>query len=190
MQRAEALKNQRAIPACTGRTLAPGCLQYPVSGHPRVCGENVLPAHTTSPVCGPSPRVRGERSRASALIAASIGPSPRVRGELTIAVGSGSPSSGHPRVCGENGELQVPLAGKARAIPACAGRTPCHQAPGRLGRPGHPRVCGENAEHCEQLTGLKRAIPACAGRTAARLPLVRNWAGPSPRVRGERQGRA
>ena len=76
----------------------------------------------------------------------------------------------------------------ARAIPACAGRTPVMTTETEF-KTGHPRVCGENGRMEAAGHQLVRAIPACAGRTL-KLGIVRpEMYGPSPRVRGEPSSR-
>ncbi len=177
---------RRAIPACAGRTAAcrPDTAQ-PLTGHPRVRGEN---RKRSSPRCG------------------RCGPSPRVRGELACSPSPPSAPAGHPRVCGENVTGTVHQECCCRAIPACAGRTNGIAAlsvgatgpsprvrgerPFQRPRPstlsGHPRVCGENGRTERGLQRLVRAIPACAGRTNGIAALSVGATGPSPRVRGER----
>jgi len=112
---------------------------------------------------GPSPRVRGEL--------ADDGPTgpgqraiPACAGRTSLAGRGCAVSPGHPRVCGENGDVFIGVVPVGRAIPACAGRT----------------------ANLSPLTFVpSRAIPACAGRTRLASISRSLWSGPSPRVRGE-----
>ena len=130
------------IPACAGKT-PPGRRR---SGrdwaHPRVCGENS--AAGSPPACryGSSPRVRGKRLETISawalpgLIPACAG---KTRGDCPRC----QIRRAHPRVCGENSTLSLPLT-------AIKGSS--------------PRVRGKRCEACDVLPryGL---IPACAGKT-------------------------
>ncbi len=118
---------------------------------------------------GPSPRVRGEPTSSEGMRATASGPSPRVRGERhQLSWGLETDHGPSPRVRGE------------QAL-TCTGRR---------GLSGHPRACGENPIILRSGGVSARAIPARAGRTSFET-LVGNYSsGPSPRVRGERPGRA
>ena len=157
--------NERAIPACAGRTaIRPEHLGAAYGPSPRVRGERGQRHHRTASMPG-HPRVCGENECHRGPQGFLAGPSPRVRGERPRFPSAYPAPAGHPRVCGEN-----------RTDP------PDWLCPW----PGHPRVCGENSGDRFITDYLSRAIPACAGRTrCARLACV-VLVGPSPRVRGER----
>ena len=89
------------IPACAGKTSAPGPRPPRSPAHPRVCGENPRRCASRSRITGSSPRVRGKRPRPHwrgtmrGLIPACAG--------KTHTEGTWCPHrSAHPRVCGEN----------------------------------------------------------------------------------------
>ena len=155
------------------------------SAHPRVCGENNPVARHAEGRPGSSPRVRGKHSKplrnvkCGRLIPACAG--------KTSSNGVGSClARAHPRVCGENTEVDISATSAAgssprvrgkraarpgvqvgdRLIPACAGKTsPGRQRGSRTA--AHPRVCGENT------TAVAARPRAC---------------GSSPRVRGKPRG--
>jgi len=156
------------------------------SGHPRMCGENDqarLPPRGLQraiPACagrtcegcadeliyrGPSPRVRGERLLVVPCCCIPNGPSPRVRGERQAAHCQHYRSQGHPRVCGENGQLHQPQERSGRAIPACAGRTPAVVVVEGRDVRAIPACAGRTAVIGLVAAVGERAIPACAGRT-------------------------
>ena len=148
-----------------------------------MCGENSSAAARIASVGGSSPRVRGKpphrrRSRHTIRLI------PACAGKTNILVILLADPTAHPRVCGENGLTQAPLAdgagssprvrGKlgeygdlmhsAGLIPACAGKT-CQWCFIMWDAWAHPRVCGEN----------------CHSGDRAYMN-----AGSSPRVRGKR----
>ena len=132
---------------------------------------------------GSSPRMRGKQTVSrfagvrSRIIPAHAGQTRRIQG-------SSSTATDHPRACGANSQLGVPLppvvgssprmrgkrvrarasATRARIIPAHAGQTHRMQR-GFMAGPDHPRACGANVHTAYQL----------------RFP-----AGSSPRMRGKR----
>ena len=154
----------QVIPACAGNSRDRGLRRRDAPGHPCVCGEQIMPAHSLPIVVGSSLRVRGT--------AMTKPPPSRAH-------------SGHPCVCGEQFEpIRVnPLV--VRVIPACAGNraSACTPAPDP---PGHPCVCGEQLDlnieslisngsslrvrgtgpHDRNRAALMRVIPACAGNSA------------------------
>ena len=171
--------------------------------HPRVCGENASGIHAGAVVQGSSPRVRGkpEIERRSCMRRGLI---PACAGKTLINRHTPARARAHPRVCGENtprpelikavkgssprvrGKLLVANGsiGRARLIPACAGKTPRSRLLSH-GMPAHPRVCGENnMRRCAKPASMgssprvrgkrpgnysdkldQRLIPACAGKT-------------------------
>ena len=169
-----------------------------------MCGENLGQERLKLFHAGSSPRVRGKRDtvmvnvQLHGLIPACAG---KTRAEAAHSVRAGA----HPRVCGENGLTQAPMAdgvgssprvrGKLMRysssaptpglIPACAGKT---RSPAQKTSPwpgSSPRVRGKPIQSVTPQHG-NRLIPACAGKTLAcsSLTLV---AGAHPRVCGENE---
>ena len=199
----------RAIPACAGRTVtAAGTTHANGRAIPACAGRTSLMRKPAISLLRAIPACAGRTSRRAARSTGVGGPSPRVRGERPQLLPAWQTAAGHPRVCGENGDIDPQFLAPQRAIPACAGRTrhrdvlrggPDRAIPACAGRTcryvmrpknrwGHPRVCGEN----QPANGLEH--PCCAGHprvcgeNTAPLRLSRDGGGPSPRVRGERQG--
>ena len=129
------------IPARAGKTRTAARTHSPWTAHPRACGENHDPRGVVIAPSGSSPRVRGKlarlrRSRAGArLIPARAG-----------KTGSGGGRCGavraHPRACGENGRIGVPVSLASGSSPrvrgkrqVAEGRTPSHGLiPARAGK--------------------------------------------------------
>ena len=179
------LADQGLIPACAGKTVAPGRTARTNRAHPRVCGENNHSPDPLPTLTGSSPRVRGKRS-----VVLFLGPVdwliPACAGKTSRNRAGMSQPWAHPRVCGENGaateatRTKVGSSPRVRGklvekdvsgagiglIPACAGKT-FFQASASAARQAHPRVCGENESQF--------MAPVMAG-------------GSSPRVRGKRRG--
>ena len=152
------------IPACAGKTRRPGRSPSSWGAHPRVCGENPVPAGEVSGDDGSSPRVRG-KPHESACHPETQRLIPACAGKTGSPSGRPGARSAHPRVCGENapaggespgdagssprvrGKLQGgPVPGHAGGlIPACAGKT-TPTTPSPSPAPAHPRVCGENRQ--------------------------------------------
>ena len=173
----------RFIPACAGNSRSPAWAATSPAVHPRVCGELGAEQLAVKQRRGSSPRVRGTRANAgeqsveARFIPACAGNSLRARTTL-------SPSTVHPRVCGEL--LLSPLSsdfaigssprvrgtrrvarhgrGRGRFIPACAGNSSSSRSPSTA-TTVHPRVCGE---------------------LAGSAPCTATLVGSSPRVRGTR----
>ncbi len=112
---------------------------------------------------------------------------PACAGNTPEVAAPASPSSVHPRVCGEHLRAQRDGGSKHRFIPACAGNTATSTtSPTRS--TVHPRVCGEHVGSHRQgwqlagssprvrgtlphrQTSIRRSrfIPACAGNTPKR----------------------
>ena len=151
------------IPACAGKT--PPRSSGPASSraHPRVCGENSGVGSLREVDEGSSPRVRGKLflivwdRRCVRLIPACAGKTDHFNPFWHRL-------PAHPRVCGENREVDaLDLLGEGSSprvrgkrsviglppplqglIPACAGKT-TRDPSSRNGSWAHPRVCGENA---------------------------------------------
>ncbi len=198
---------KRAIPACAGRTWPLRLGQGVGSGHPRVCGENVFLVVAQKEPIRAIPACAGRTLQSAADRLAAARPSPRVRGEPSSRARRAT--SGHPRVCGENGRQIFPLGRLTRAIPACAGRTEekadwfrirCGPSPRVRGeRPltapppprtdgPSPRVRGERNTQAEP----HRAVPGhprVCGENHCSFAFLIMVVGPSPRVRGERSAK-
>ena len=193
------------IPARAGKTFRSPALSPVARAHPRACGENAR-AHA-----GPrdegrsSPRVRGKRPPL---------PGPRRRDRLiparagkTAASSTGStPSTAHPRACGENWRRTVrlrPLMGSSprvrgklrwnsnvsgwgRLIPARAGKTQFHAG---LPPPGGliPARAGKTRRAGPSRTGCTAHPRACEENPPLRTARSRTG-GSSPRVRGKLAG--
>ena len=179
------MSEMRTIPACAGETHSPSPSESAHRVHPRVCGGNLERAAVPAAVGGPSPRVRGKLDpvRGGAGDGGSI---PACAGETRTPSEPSPRRRVHPRVCGGN---PLPASrpcssrgpsprvrGKRRrphraallggSIPACAGET-SSTTPASPVRQVHPRVCGGNATSPRMCCEVK---------------------GPSPRVRGKRDG--
>ena len=89
------------IPACAGKTPFDGFLSKRGKAHPRVCGENRLPAASASLSKGSSPRVRGKRAIASNM-SGPAGLIPACAGKTKFCPPMDPAYPAHPRVCGEN----------------------------------------------------------------------------------------
>ena len=174
-----------SIPASAGETRTAGRVRTATWVHPRECGGNTTPRRTRYQIDGPSPRVRGKPMSAAEKEGRSRS-IPASAGETAASRAARFAFRVHPRECGGNGPSldMVPAAdgpsprvrGKPEgdggttdfegSIPASAGET----LPPRLDPVGvgvHPRECGGNS------------------------PLDRDTIedyGPSPRVRGKRDG--
>ena len=152
----------RLIPAWAGKTtfLYPSLLSLPA--HPRVGGENLLPAYEALKCFGSSPRGRGKLLFFT-LLYSLCRLIPAWAGKTTSRANGDSTVTAHPRVGGENQHPRIngdkargssprgrgkPVDGvteveRGRLIPAWAGKTKlrprCH-----CRRRAHPRVGGEN----------------------------------------------
>ena len=176
----------RLIPACAGKTLLSRAMPAGVSAHPRVCGENQGPLHTTFRAWGSSPRVRGKLAEVLG-VAVSDRLIPACAGKTDEFRGSNHAPEAHPRVCGENktgdwyqarrigssprvrGKRMVLRSAYSYAglIPACAGKTLA--SPGFIAQtPAHPRVCGENLPQRSTLLATSGSSPRVRGKLLQR----------------------
>ena len=174
----------RLIPACAGKTGARPRKRGCWSAHPRVCGENGGRVLTHTTPIGSSPRVRGKLEPLEQVVCLHR-LIPACAGKTRRCSWRAGPTGAHPRVCGENNDVEDAhssspgssprVRGKRRVgrgwwrwrrlIPACAGKTIPWRAM-QKGDRAHPRVCGEN--------------------TASRCGMS-SVAGSSPRVRGKHE---
>ena len=154
-------RHGRFIPARAGNGRGPGSLWRLRAVHPRACGERIEVAHHRLPATGSSPRVRGtvllvaETPLEGRFIPARAGNGPSTC--LTT-----TPTTVHPRACGERPADQVPGKVKAGSSPRVRGTvvlTPTRSCrlrfiPARAGNGSlvtsgnitvtvHPRACGE-----------------------------------------------
>ena len=149
-------------PAYAGKTTLFEPFGTVVWDHPRVCGEDSLVAISTWMAGGPPPRMRG-RPISNVRHETQHWTTPAYAGKTLSAVWVTSTSADHPRVCGEDVVLPVPLQFPAGPPPRMRGRRP-HGSPKQRGRrttpayagktsitrrivcpsTDHPRVCGED----------------------------------------------
>ena len=93
--------SRRFIPACAGNTVQIRPLETVFPVHPRVCGEHSLGSRPEFQETGSSPRVRGTLLNIS-LVTFNQRFIPACAGNTHAKVTPLSPSSVHPRVCGEH----------------------------------------------------------------------------------------
>ena len=91
----------RNIPAYAGKTPLSPLALLAAKEHPRVCGENPLPAGRCVTVSGTSPRMRGKPS-GNHWDSAQQGNIPAYAGKTFFPLTRVLTSREHPRVCGEN----------------------------------------------------------------------------------------
>ena len=153
----------RNIPAYAGKTLRQTFYRCRFGEHPRVCGENAVPASDPLIPMGTSPRMRGKQAFTLADVD-GLRNIPAYAGKTSSKNPPVCKSWEHPRVCGENSLIIAPAYGCSgtsprmrgkhldahdfhvsfRNIPAYAGKT--HStSPDSTTSKEHPRVCGENA---------------------------------------------
>ena len=172
----------RNIPACAGKTVY---LVFPIkaySEHPRVRGENDIPATDRKRAVGTSPRARGKPS--------GLGLSPHRARNIPACAGKTYERlrislryTEHPRVRGENGtharlvhwksgtsprargkpRMHFRLANYRGNIPACAGKT-FFVFSLAVDSTEHPRVRGENVRSCTQLVYRAGTSPRARGK--------------------------
>ena len=93
------------IPACAGKTMFSQNEFRLKRAHPRVCGENDLDAGKSHVSMGSSPRVRGKRRR-STRKQLNWGLIPACAGKTAWTQSKSLRTWAHPRVCGENREIE------------------------------------------------------------------------------------
>ncbi len=135
----------RIIPAHAGQTRpSASWLRHP-SDHPRACGANYIATGTVTRFTGSSPRMRGKRTRPSdapspaRIIPAHAGQTRRIQG-------SSSTATDHPRACGANSQLGVPLPPVVGSSPRMRGKHPARKLASSNGRiiPAH---AGQTLKH-------------------------------------------
>ncbi len=178
----EPFVNRRFIPACAGNTLG-SLLDWPgIPVHPRVCGEHVRVKCRTPPTVGSSPRVRGT-PRVPGLPRPHGRFIPACAGNTRMISCPETPTTVHPRVCGEHSPPATENPHDRRFIPACAGNTPSALPSHFLPSGSSPRVRG-TLQAGRQFGANRRFIPACAGNTRIRSRSSRPTS-VHPRVCGE-----
>ena len=151
------------IPACAGSSDLAGNLPDERRDHPRVCGEQNVPARGVGAVRGSSPRVRGAESRFDESWPVH-GIIPACAGSRTRGREDARGQTDHPRVCGEQSGIFVKVTSEHGSS---------------------PRVRGA-AVWAYTVSGISGIIPACAGsRCLPRWLLV--YHGDHPRVCGEQR---
>ena len=109
------------IPACAGKTERPGRCASHSGAHPRVCGENPIPAPDHISLAGSSPRVRGKR-RDRANVVCANGLIPACAGKTLSHPATDSHPAAHPRVCGENPRRQTSTRSAVGSSPRVRGK--------------------------------------------------------------------
>ena len=108
------------IPACAGSRRKHRDRPYRRRDHPRVCGEQVTNAIADGTITGSSPRVRGAVIRLHAQLR-PYGIIPACAGSRPQIVGRRCRDRDHPRVCGEQGHVDVDSQGRAGSSPRVRG---------------------------------------------------------------------
>ena len=186
------IRGDRIIPAHAGQTISASGSRRPAADHPRACGANLTLLTIWTAVFGSSPRMRGKLKDASKQ-ANMVRIIPAHAGQTRYHVGYGSLHSDHPRACGANSSVSLPIAysvgssprmrgkrlgelaycGWCRIIPAHAGQTPrrSHQ---RGETTDHPRACGAN---CSTVTISPRTLGSSPRMRGKRIDIVASASG-------------
>ena len=174
--------NNRLIPAWAGKTITVIVVSPAITAHPRVGGENRQRTRPFSSVFGSSPRGRG-KLLLHELSAGEIGLIPAWAGKTTTTAIARSCPRAHPRVGGENVEVDGAkklrlgssprgrgkpggggdVEGLAGLIPAWAGKT-CRTKRSTSGAWAHPRVGGENCYNVNGNKGVTGSSPRGRGK--------------------------
>ena len=149
--------------------------------YPRVCGGTAGSRVSGGLTAGLSPRVRGNQIQPAArrLHLRSI---PACAGEPPSAVGWPPPPGVYPRVCGGTQRIEFYEGEDSGLSPRVRGNRGCATHSRR--RPGSiPACAGEPLAggHCHL---VYRVYPRVCGGTRHQVPLVSDYLGLSPRVRG------
>ncbi len=182
------LREERFIPACAGNGAAARARASVTAVHPRVCGERRFSCTYSGAGSGSSPRVRGTDGWSRQAIGHSRF-IPACAGNGPKTWPSSSPSSVHPRVCGERellgggghgcsgssprvrGTVRAdPLRSEGpRFIPACAGNG-LHPVDVCPDASVHPRVCGERIIRETNQVETLGSSPRVRGTAGDRIP--------------------
>ncbi len=159
----ERSQRARVSPACAGNRWLALHRISPVSGQPRVCGEQLLRALRSYPRYGSAPRVRGTVIY-NELFRDQDRVSPACAGNRLGVMARSCSTPGQPRVCGE----------QSRRLP-------------QFGRSvgSAPRVRGTATLLCRRCLSV-RVSPACAGNSIANFTSAPRASG-QPRVCGEQE---
>ena len=173
----------RNIPACAGRTSAPGTLTTAQVEHPCVCRENIVIVFVCAPLSGTSLRVQGEPRVDDERLSGERN-IPSCAGRTLLARPGSSAMSEHPCVCRENRGRRCLLHPSKGTSLRVQGELDLVDGL-RMARMEHPCVCRENFLYTSTSQGslgtslrvqgerldrlccplVVRNIPACAGRT-------------------------
>ena len=180
----------RLIPARAGKTLTKRRSAPTPPAHPRSRGENPSILSCRSRLRGSSPLARGKRSsrrgcvRRGRLIPARAGKTfllvvreieagahPRSRGENSSASWRVSAWDGSSPLARGKPHITQATIGRARLIPARAGKTRARVAALRA-RSAHPRSRGENSSHSVMQSSPSGSSPLARGKlgSKSRLP--------------------
>ena len=158
-------RKQRITPACAGNSMRGRDAPQAVKDHPRVCGEQLVPANISSHFVGSPPRVRGTVASAGNQ-SSNLRITPACAGNRIQFAHRNDHTKDHPRVCGEQttrpwtmratkgspprvrgtDEAEEVHTSKEGITPACAGNRYLTK-PRYLLSWDHPRVCGEQVEN-------------------------------------------
>ena len=172
----------RITPAGAGKTVSILHSERLHRDHPRRCGENPPPPRASCAIRGSPPQVRGKLARKIEGYARSR-ITPAGAGKTTEGAQHEHSNQDHPRRCGENHMIPLPvkvLLGSPPQVrgkhyrarrtrqrsgitPAGAGKTSRHTTPRCLAR-DHPRRCGENADLQGLVDGLTGSPPQVRGK--------------------------
>ena len=181
----DGVRKDRSIPACAGEPPPPGPETTGVWVHPRVCGGADSPPTDTPALRGPSPRVRGSQ-RLEVLVARALGSIPACAGEPALRHIDHRARWVHPRVCGGAWHLfSIPLGREGPSPRVRGSRLFPQQGDAPVG--SIPACAGEplRASHSSNASGVHPRVCGGAGVSSSDQSI---FAGPSPRVRGSRDG--
>ena len=181
----QSIADNRITPAGAGKTRRDRKGEITTWDHPRRCGENPTAQTTTFLPTGSPPQVRGKLHPTEGTLSA-FRITPAGAGKTLICRPKPAKPWDHPRRCGENPIIRVPIAqrqgsppqvrGKhfdARIFrsmigitPAGAGKTASglHKAKGGQ---DHPRRCGENVAILQYLLFPQGSPPQVRGKLGA-----------------------
>ena len=175
-----------SIPACAGEPLANDGHMDTVGVYPRVCGGTWATAASGRCHGGLSPRVRGNPMN-EVTDTGAVRSIPACAGEPWPSKSVASQPQVYPRVCGgtyTDAEARAQAAGLSPRVRGNRRRY------GRASRPQRsiPACAGEPPSPCFRVW-LDSVYPRVCGGTVMKPRTPRDWAGLSPRVRGNRHNR-